>query len=78
MRREIRHGAGPHLRRDAASAHASTYYGAKGDGVADDRAAIIAAMNAAKGAVVYFPAGTYRLGSTLTVPAGTHFQGATA
>ncbi len=42
-------------------------YGAVGDGVADDTAAIQAAINAAD-SVVYLPAGTYKVTSTLTLP----------
>lgn len=45
-------------------------YGAVGDGVADDRPAIIAAFNAAKSMLpceVYFPAGTYGIGSGITI-----------
>jgi hypothetical protein len=43
-------------------------YGAKGDGVTDDTAAIQSAMNAAwnvEANVLYFPAGTYRVSNTL-------------
>lgn len=43
-------------------------FGAKGDGSADDTSAIQAAMNAANGSNVVFPAGTYRVTSTLMVP----------
>lgn len=53
-------------------------YGALGNGVADDTAAIQAAINAAvNGGTVYFPAGNYLLNSTrLTVPnTGTVLQG---
>jgi len=44
-------------------------YGAVGDGVANDTAAIQAAINAGavSGAIVYFPAGTYKV-TTLTLP----------
>jgi hypothetical protein len=44
-------------------------YGAAGDGVTDDFAAILAAMTAAMaaGVPVYFPAGTYLLSSKITV-----------
>lgn len=45
-------------------------FGAAGDGSANDTAAIQAALNAApnQGAAVFFPAGTYRVTSTLTIP----------
>src|SRR4051812_19298926 len=44
---------------------------AKGDGVADDTAALQAALNRLKdGATLYFPPGTYRLTHTLTCPPG--------
>ncbi len=48
-------------------------YGAIGDGVADDRASIQAAINAAGGrGIVYLPKGTYYLnsGTNLTLPMG--------
>jgi len=38
-------------------------YGAKGDGVTDDRAAIEAAMTAAMGKTLHFPPGTYAMSS---------------
>jgi hypothetical protein len=43
-------------------------YGAKGDGITDDMAAIVAADNAAalKGEALFFPAGTYLVGSQVT------------
>ena len=40
-------------------------YGATGDGSTDDRAAIQSAINAAR--VVFFPAGSYKVGAALTV-----------
>ena len=45
-------------------------YGATGDGVADDTAAVQAALTAAgvAGGTVYFRPGTYRVTTTLTVP----------
>lgn len=45
-------------------------YGAVGDGTTDDRAAIAAAITAAavSGGVVFFPPGTYRCNTGLTVP----------
>ena len=52
-----------------------TAYGARGDGVTDDRGAVLAAIAAAKGRPVYFPAGTYYLASRLTVPDGSHLAG---
>lgn len=51
-------------------------YGAKGDGSADDTAAIATAINAvANGGQVYFPAGTYNT-STITLPSGVWLVGA--
>jgi hypothetical protein len=43
-------------------------YGAKGDGSVDDASAVNSAISAAPsaGAVIYFPAGTYRLDSTIS------------
>lgn len=43
------------------------YYGAKGDGATDDRAAVLAACNAARtagGGVVYMPSATYQMSGT--------------
>ncbi len=57
-------------------------YGAKGNGTTDDTAAINAAIAAAApsssptGNTVFFPAGTYLVSSTLSVPAGLTLQGA--
>ena len=49
-------------------------FGAKGDGVTDDAAAINAAL--ASGAKrVYLPAGTYKVGATLLVPANVSMYG---
>jgi parallel beta-helix repeat protein len=49
-------------------------YGAVGDGVTDDTAAVQAALNARAGKDVYFPAGTYLCGG-LTVKSGTTMRG---
>jgi hypothetical protein len=50
----------------------SPAYGAIGDGVADDTAALQAAINDASSAhtSVYLPAGTYAVSSTISIPAG--------
>jgi len=48
--------------------HTVTQYGAKGDGIADDGAAIQSAIDAASdagGGTVYFPPGTYLLGTVI-------------
>lgn len=52
-------------------------FGAKGDGGTDDTAAIQAALEAApaNGGIVFFPAGTYRVTSTLTIPGVTDISG---
>src|SRR5215469_3919740 len=50
-------------------ANVKTTYGAVGDGVTDDTAAIQKALNAlsANNPTLYFPAGTYRISHTLTL-----------
>lgn len=52
-------------------------YGATGDGVTDDRAAISSAIAALGGSagVVYFPAGNYKMKSALAVPDGCVLRG---
>ena len=45
-------------------------FGAKGDGVSDDTAAIQKALNTAGAPAVFLPQGVYLISSTLTVPAG--------
>lgn len=52
-------------------------YGATGDGVTDDAAAITAAVAAlpASGGALYFPAGTYLLGSAITLNKPALFYG---
>jgi hypothetical protein len=50
-------------------------YGAKGDGVTDDRLAFEAADDAAAGREVYVPAGTFLIGSSLTLDSEVRFEG---
>lgn len=52
-------------------------FGAKGDGIADDTAALQSALNAAEkgGPVCLVPSGFYRLNGTLTVPPGVTICG---
>ena len=52
-------------------------FGAKGDGTADDTAAIQAALNFAEGThgIVFFPHGTYKITSPLTVAPNVHLEG---
>lgn len=52
------------------------WWGAKGDGSTDDATAIQNAINAAHaGQVVYFPAGTYIVGTTLTLASNVLYLG---
>ncbi len=52
-------------------------FNAVGDGVADDTAAVTAAIAAASfGGVVYFPPGTYNVAGPIVLPAGIRVQGA--
>jgi hypothetical protein len=72
-----------HIEAGIVAASASTFsvkdtaYGAVGDGVADDTAAIQAALNAAAAVLgtVTLPAGTYKTTNVLTVPQGTTLIG---
>ena len=48
-------------------------YGAKGDGVTNDRAAIQAAIDAGAG-TIYFPKGSYLVNTGLTIPSGCHLE----
>lgn len=50
-------------------------FGAKGDGTTDDRTAIATALSAGAGRV-FFPAGTYKVGSSFAVPSNTLLVGA--
>ena len=50
-------------------------FGAMGNGTADDRAAFIAADKAAGGRVLVVPAGSYRIGSDLTLKSPVRFTG---
>ncbi len=50
-------------------------YGAKGDGITDDRAAFEAADDDAQGREVYVPAGTFYIGSSLTLDNEVRFEG---
>ncbi len=49
---------------------------ATANGTSDDTSAIMAAITAANGGVVYFPDGTYGVTSSIAVPAGTRLVGA--
>jgi hypothetical protein len=55
----------------------STAYGAEGDGTTDDTTAITSAITAAgvSGGIVFFPAGVYRITSSLTLPANVSLLG---
>ncbi|WP_309119258.1 glycosyl hydrolase family 28-related protein [Paenibacillus sp.] len=51
------------------------WFGAKGDGVTDDTAAIQQCVNAARTGTVYIPAGVFRVTSTVIIPELTSIQG---
>lgn len=51
-----------------------TDHGAAGDGTTDDTAAIQSAIDAANGKPVWFPEGTYRIASQLTLKANTDLR----
>ena len=51
-------------------------FGAKGDGVTDDTAAIQAAVTASSGKALYFPQGTYLVSSAITLVSNIHIYGA--
>lgn len=51
-------------------------YGAVGKGTTDDTVALQAALTAAAGKVLFLPAGTYLVSSTLTISSGTTIIGA--
>lgn len=55
-------------------------YGAVGDGIADDRPAFMAAIAAAeaRGRGLFVPEGTHFIGSNLTIPVATRFEGTLA
>jgi hypothetical protein len=50
-------------------------YGAYGDGIHNDEAAILKAVSAAQGKVVYFPHGNYLVSKTFVLPVGTVARG---
>ena len=50
-------------------------YGARGDGVSDDREAFVAADTAANGRSIFVPAGEYAIGSSLSLNAPIRFEG---
>jgi hypothetical protein len=54
-------------------------YGAKGDGVTDDALAIIAAQNSlTSGGQLYFPQGTYMIGTAIPFKRGVRYTGASS
>jgi hypothetical protein len=61
-----------------AKAHSVREYGAKGDGKADDSAAVLAAVKAARksGRPVWVPPGDYKLTRDIVLPDGVTLQGA--
>lgn len=50
-------------------------YGARGDGKADDRAAFVAADQAARGGSIVVPEGTFHIGSSLSINHPIRFKG---
>lgn len=62
----------------AAGAASVKDYGAKGDGISDDTAAIQNAVNATHSGSLVFPAGTYKLTKTITLLSNVTYQGQSA
>lgn len=61
------------VRSDWINVKTASQPGAKGDGIADDTAAIQTALNQIQeGATIYFPPGTYRITRTLETPEGRY------
>jgi hypothetical protein len=50
-------------------------FGAIGDGIADDRGAFVAAVQATNGRGLFVPEGTYFIGTHLTIPVPVRFEG---
>lgn len=51
------------------------WFGAKGDGIADDTAAVRAALAEARGKTLFFAPGVFKLTDTITVPRNTFVRG---
>lgn len=68
--------AGNHPELHNAYVNVKAHFGAKGDGITDDSSAIQAAINAAGATTVFFPKGTYKLGTPLVMASFQTLRGA--